>query len=128
MFRSSDERRVQAIFDAGLPPPYEAEIAMSGERRAMKVFIRDPDQPELIVAAAEWWFDDGLPRNIKQPADKEIESILSAHVQACTEWPARKAAEAVENAEKQARETAQRLARAAAREQAVVAVEASTEA
>jgi hypothetical protein len=114
MFRPSDVRRVQTAFDDNLDPPYEAEIQLDGERLALRVIIMDPDDPALTVAQAIWPFDQSLDKSVKQPADAEIASIVEVQKQICVDYPARKAAEAIETAERRAMEAA----RAAAVQQA----------
>lgn len=110
MFRPSDQRRVQASFDAALPAPYEAQVTLLDERRSLAVTIMDPDEPSLPVANAVWWYDPAL-KNAKQPADAEIAAISAQMQRDCEEYPARKAAEALELAERMQRQQANAEAR-----------------
>lgn len=106
MFRPSDVRRVQAAFDAALTPPYEAQTTLEDDRKTLRVVIEDPDEARLIVAQAVWWFDESKARETKQPADAEIATILNAMQVACSEYPEKKAADAILQAEIEARQAA----------------------
>lgn len=106
MFMPSDKRRVQAAFDTDLIPPYEAQVFLEDDRKTMRVVIADPDDAQLTVAEAIWWFDDSRTREFKQPADGEIGSIVQAMMVACSEYPDKKAADAVAQAEKEAQQAA----------------------
>lgn len=113
MFRPSDERRVQKAFDETLTPPYEAEIQLEDGRKTMRVVIMDPDDPSLPVAQAVWWFDDSALKGRKQPADEEISLIAGQMNGVCADYPARKEIEAIEKAEREARQAANLAARQA---------------
>lgn len=113
MFLPSDVRRVQAAFDAGLDAPYEAQVQLENMRKTLRVVIMDPDDETLPVAQAYWWFDENALKGTKQPRDDELFAIIAAHRQICADYPARKAAEAIEKAERDARQAAQMAARAA---------------
>lgn len=106
MFRPSDQRRVQAAFDAGLPAPYEAEITLAQGRKVMRCEVRDPENDQLVVVQAEWWYDERAPRTVQQPAKDEIAAVTYAFIQLCEQYPARKATEAAQQAEKEARQAA----------------------
>lgn len=112
MFRPSDVRRVQAAFDAGLDAPYEAEVQLENMRKTLRVVIMDPDEPALPVAQTVWWFDDGADKSVKQPSDAELGAIVGQHIRICTDYPARKAAQAIETAERKAREAANQASQA----------------
>lgn len=113
MFRPADVRRVQAAFDEGLDPPYDAQVQLENMRKTMRVVIMDPDNPALPVGQAVWWFDENAHKGVKQPADAEIAAILGSLRKVCDEYPAFKAASAAEKAERDAREAANRAAREA---------------
>lgn len=113
MFRPSDVRRVQAAYDAALDPPYEAQVQLENMRKTMRVIIMDPDDQQLPVAQAVWWFDTDAPRTVKQPADAEVAATAASHKRVCTDYPAFKAASAAEKAERDAREAANMAARQA---------------
>ena len=125
MFRPSDERRIQAILDALIPPPYEAELSLEDERKTLRVVIADPDDAGLIVAQAVWTYDEKAIEQ-RQPRDGDLEATLHSLQAACAGYPAKKAADAAEQAERQAREAANLAARQAdAREQLEAAQAAS---
>lgn len=125
-FRPSDVRRVQAAFDAGLDAPYEAQIQLENMRKTMRVVIMDPDDEQLPVAQAVWWFDPDALKGVKQPRDEEIAGIVASHKRICEDYPARKAADAVEKAERDAREAANLAARQADAEARAAAEEAAS--
>lgn len=86
MFSPSDKRRVQAAFEKALELPYEAQIELSADRRAMRVFVNDPDDESIPVAQAMWTYDGsklGVTR--RQPADAELELIAAQFKTACAE-------------------------------------------
>lgn len=112
MFRPSDARRVQAAFDTDLLPPYEAELTIEDDRKTLRVVVKDPDDPALTVAQAVWWHDPKAVHT-KQPADGELGVIVHAIMVACSEYPAKKAADAEAQAEKEARQAALAAAKAA---------------
>lgn len=113
MFRPADVRRVQKAFDLALDPPYDAEVRLENERRTMRVVIMDPDDSSLPVAQAVWWFNPDAMKGSKQPLDNEVAAIADEMNRVCTDYPARKAAEAVERAEREARQAANLAARKA---------------
>lgn len=105
MFRPSDARRVQAAFDTDLIPPYEAVVTLEADFASMRAVIADPLDPNLTVAQAIWWHDANAISE-KQPAEAEIGVVVHSMMVACSEYPARKAAEAIETAEREARQAA----------------------
>lgn len=113
MFRPSDVRRVQAEFDDTLEAPFEAQVQLENKRMTMRVVIMDPDDESLPVGQAVWWFDENIPRNVKQPSLEEVKLIRAQLNRVCIDYPARKAAEAVEKAEREARQAANMAARQA---------------
>lgn len=113
MFRPADQRRVQAAFDEGLDPPYDAQIQLENMRRTMRVVIMDPDDASLPVAQAVWWFDDMALKGVKQPSDTEIAAIIDRMKRICSDYPAFKLASLAEKAERDARLAANLAAREA---------------
>lgn len=85
MFRPSDQRRVQAACDAGLPPPYEARVTLSDDRLTLSVAITDPDDEALPVAQASWIYEPLLKYREKQPSDEEVAQIVTSLAQACSD-------------------------------------------
>ena len=123
MYRPSDVRRVQAVLDATLDAPYEAEVQLENMRKTMRVSIMDPDDAELPVAQAVWWFDENLPKSVAQPSNSEVTAIADSLKQACTDYPTRKAAEAVEQAERASQQAKIALAKAADQQAQLVQAE-----
>lgn len=91
MFRPSDERRVQAAFDAGLDAPYEAELLLEDGRRTMRVRVMDPDNQEIPVAQAIWWHDPAAPKTRRQPDDGEVARLVTEFNGICAAYTAAKA-------------------------------------
>ena len=113
MFRPSDVRRVQAAFQAALPAPYEATITLSPDRLELIVTVADPDEPQLVVSSGIWTHDPRALKGSKQPDDAEIAEIAAMNIAICTEYPAKKAADAAEKAARDARIAANLEARQA---------------
>lgn len=86
MFLPSDKRRVQAAFDAKMPEPFEATVTLEEERAAMRVVVLDPDNDQLVVAQAMWWYEEPRTPGKVQPANAEVDSIAAAFVQICSEY------------------------------------------
>ena len=110
MFRPSDERRVQALFDVELPPPYEATISLRDERRELWVTVTDPDDSTRTVVMCAWVYDERRKLE-KQPSEAELSEKAARFVEICNAYPFYKAAEAAEQAERQARQAANLEAR-----------------
>lgn len=85
MYLPSEQRRVKAAFDAALPRPYEAEIAMEDFRKTMRVTVADPNDETKTVVQAIWWYEEGKPRGTAQPSNEELASIVAAFVKVCTD-------------------------------------------
>jgi hypothetical protein len=111
MFRNSDLRRVQFYFDGHLEAPYEAECSLSADRLELRVMVRDPDNDALVVSSGSWTFNPRLDRSVKQPSDEEVLDIVRAHARICSEYPAKKAADAAEKAERDAQAAAIKAAK-----------------
>lgn len=113
MFRPSHVRRVQKVLEDALPSPYEAQVRLEEGRTKLRVVIMDPDEQDLPVAQTVWEYDPVAIALGKLPRDDELEAIASRLSTVCAEYPTRKAAEAVEKAERQERRRANAEARAA---------------
>lgn len=113
MFRPSHVRRVAKILEDALPPPYEAEVQLEEGRVKLRVVIMDPDEPDLAVAQAWWEYDEAAAKLGMFPREAELKAIADRLSTVCTEYPARKAAAAVEKADREARRAANLEARAA---------------
>lgn len=85
MFRPSDQRRVQAAFDAALPAPYEAFVKLEADRTVMRVSVPDPDNELLPVAQAVWTYDASV-KDRKQPTDEELAQIGARFAVICAEY------------------------------------------
>jgi hypothetical protein len=112
MFRPSDERRVQTVFDSFLLVPYEANIYLEQGCTVLRVEVLDPDDQTLTVASGSWTYDPDI-KHKKQPTDDEVSAIAMSVAVACLRYPARKAADAIEKAEREARHAANLEARQA---------------
>jgi hypothetical protein len=110
MFRPSDERRVQAMFERLLPAPYEADTYLEEGRTVLRVEVLDPDDQTLTVASGLWTYDPDI-KHKKQPTDEELEDIALRVTAICLRYPARKAADAAEKAAREARQAANLEAR-----------------
>ena len=122
MFRPADVRRVQAAYDTDLLPPYDVILQCSPDRLALRAIVQDPDDARLTVHQAEWWFDERAARDVKQPSDDEIGHIVKSAMIACAEYPAKKAADAIAQAEKEARQAALAAAKKAQAEEDAAAL------
>lgn len=86
-FRILDQRRVQAAFDAVLPPPYDPVVTLTGNNEVLAVRVMDPERPELTVASCEWRHDGSkLMARKEQPSSAEVTEIASTFVGICAEY------------------------------------------
>ena len=114
-FRAGDGRRVQQIFDAALPQPYEAIVTISPDGSQMLVTMADPDDAALPVAQCLFEFEPIKPGKtvvpIVQPDPAEANRIAAHWVEVCAVYPQYK-----ENSRKEAeRQKAFALQKSAAR-------------
>lgn len=85
MYLPSEQRRVKAAFDAALPRPYEAEIAMEDFRKTMRVTVADPNDVTKTVVQAIWEYDERWAKGSPQPSNDELAAVVGAFVKICTD-------------------------------------------
>lgn len=86
-FRILDQRRVQAAFDAVVPPPYDPVVTLTANNEALAVRVMDPARPDLTVASCEWRHDgSNLMARQEQPPRSEVEEIAATFVTICAEY------------------------------------------
>jgi uncharacterized protein YcfL len=88
MFRPSDQRRVQAAFDAAIEAPYEVTITLEDNRMTMRAQVMDPDNAAIPVVQAIWWYDPAGLKNRPQPSNDEVARIAAEFNTACQAYTA----------------------------------------
>ena len=99
-FTQGDQRRVSAAFEEVLPDGFDAEVAMSKDRKHLRAVVMDADEPGVYIASAQFDHNEkalkGSNAPPRQPPDAEVMRIAAEFCQIIASYPAAKAHQAAE--------------------------------